>query len=442
MDAQEELLRRGPAVKADLLRLLETPGMPMARETWTLWTLGRMGEPLAYDRDASLNRRIQTLRILGERARPLPDIVADALRDAEPRIRFAAVQAIRRARQAQFVDALKTLAATETDRIIFYCAWGALRDIAGADALRVMLKDSRDGVRRASLLALADLGQISPAEATTLIGDAATTEIAALCLAKRSGNPFITFEPEPGEFEREVKVFLTPGLKPSAIRYTLDGSIPTEHSPIFPESDSIVLQDTTTMRAALFVEGKVIGEPAEAVFTKHTGDPAANIVLQPREQPTSIEESLAALKGGRAEKGGALFTAAGCVNCHRAGARGRQFGPDLSGMGERNDPEHIVRSILEPNSAITEGFALLSVTTRDGKIHAGILREETDRHLTLGQIAGQPVRVEKALITQRESLHTSAMPPFGGMLAPEQVADVVAWLLSQKSAIPKPIASH
>ncbi len=432
-DAQDELVRRGAAVKADLLRLLETPGLPMAQETWALWTLGRMGEPPAFNRDSSLNRRLQVLHILGERSRPLPDAVAEALRDPEPRIRFAAVQAIRQARDARSLDALKALAASEADRLTFYSAWGALRDLAGADALRAMLKDPRDGVRRSALLALADLGQISPDDATALITDPATTEVAALWLAKRSGNPFITFEPQPGEFEREVTVFLTPGIKPSAIHYTLDGSMPTEQSPLFPESTSLVLKTTTTVKAALFVEHKSIGEPAEAVFTKRTGEPAPTVVLQARPQPTTVEQALAALATGDPRRGRAVFTAAGCANCHRADGQGRQFGPDLSGIGERNDPEHLVRSILEPNAAITEGFSLLSVSTRDGRSYAGILRDETDRHLTLGQAAGQPVRVEKALITQRESLHISAMPAFGGMMSPEQVADLVAWLLTRKA---------
>ena len=239
-----------------------------------------------------------------------------------------------------------------------------------------------------------------------------------------------------------MTVFLTPGIKPSDIRYTLDGSTPTVHSPLFPESTSLVLRATTTLKAALFVENKPIGEPAEAVFTKRTGEPAATVVLQPRARPTTVEQALAVLKTGQPERGRALYSAAGCVSCHRAGGLGRQYGPDLTNLGERNDPEHIVRSILEPNAAITEGFALLNVGTRDGKTYAGILREETDLHLTLGQAAGQPVRVEKALVTLRESLHTSAMPPFGGILSPEQVADLVAWLTARKPATQTPIATN
>ena len=451
VDAQDELLRRGPAVKEDLLRVLGTRDLPLAAETWALWTLGRMDD-IALDewfargaRALPLNPRIQSLRILAYRARafarPLPDAVAETLADREPRLRFEAVQAIWQARQPQFLDALKTVAANETDRLTFYSAWNALRDLAGADALRVMLKDPRGGLRHAALLALADLGALTPESAAPFVTDPATAEVAALWLAKRSANPLINFEPQPGEFEREITVWLIPGVKPSVIRYTVDGSAPTEESPVFPESSSLVLRETTTLKAGLFVNGKLVGEPAEAVFSRRSAGSAPALTLQPRAQPTTISQALAALKTGSPERGRALFFAeggAGCAKCHRVGSEGRQFGPDLSNLGARGDPEPIVRSILEPNAAITEGFALQSVSTGEGGSYSGILREETDRHLTLMQGDGQPVRVEKAAIVRRESLHTSAMPPFDRLLAPGQVADIVAWLMAARPTTPKP----
>lgn len=441
VDAQEELLRRGPAVGEKLRQLLAMPELSPAQETWALWTLGRMNKVALDDEFAalrgSLNRRIQSLRILAHRARtfarPLPKIVGAALHDPEARIRFEAVQAIWQARDAQFTAPLQTLAATETDRLTFYAAWGALRDLAGIDGLHAMLKDPRGGVRYAALLALADLGELTTEVATALVDDAATAEVAALWLAKRSGNPFITFEPQPGEFEREATVWLTPGMKPSVIRYTLDGSTPTEKSPLFPESTSLVLRATTTVKAALFVEDKLIGDPATAVFTRRTGAPAATNSLAPRSQATTAAETLAALESARPERGRALFASAGCAACHRAGALGRPFGPDLSNIGDRNDPEELIRAILEPDAAITEGFALQSVSTREGESYLGILREETDLHLALAQSDGQLVRLAKATIAQRESLHRSAMPPFATILSAAQVADLVRWLMTLKS---------
>jgi mono/diheme cytochrome c family protein len=46
---------------------------------------------------------------------------------------------------------------------------------------------------------------------------------------------------------------------------------------------------------------------------------------------------------------------------------------------------------------------------------------------------GSAVSIEKALITGRESLHSSIMPPFGNTFSPQQMADVVAFLLAQRS---------
>ena len=444
--AQEELLRRGVAVKDELLQLVEQPGLPMATETWALWTLGRMKDEAVDGWIAArlggshrLNTRLQSLRILAYRARAfdrlLPEAIVSLLTDGEPRLRFAAVQAIREARQPRFLEALKSSAATETDRLTFYAIWNSLRDLAGPEALQALLKDPRAGLRRAALLALADLGQLTPEQAEPLVADAATADVAALWLAKRSGNPFIIFEPQPGEFDREVTVWLTPGVKPSSIRYTTDGSMPTAASPLFPESSSIVLKATTTVKAALFVENQPVGDPAEASFIKRTGEPLPANLIQPRAQPTSIEQAIAALRSGQPERGRALFSAnggAGCANCHRVGALGRAFGPDLTNIGERNDPEVLIRSILAPNAAITEGYALLDVRLHDGGSHIGLLREETDLHLTLALSDGQTVRVARETIAKRESLHVSAMPAYDHMLSPQQVADLTAWLITQK----------
>jgi hypothetical protein len=108
----------------------------------------------------SLNARLQSLRIAAFRVRrsgestPLPPFVEKALSDAEPRVRFEAVQAIWQSRQKKLVDRLWTLTATESDRITFYSAWQALRSLASVTELKRHLGARQDGVRRAALLAL------------------------------------------------------------------------------------------------------------------------------------------------------------------------------------------------------------------------------------------------------------------------------------------------
>ncbi|MBM3824916.1 MAG: hypothetical protein FJ404_18880, partial [Verrucomicrobia bacterium] len=83
IDAQDELVRRGPSVKAELLSMLGTRGINEARETWTAWTLGRLTpqdrtmdewfSARAGDSATSLNLRVQWLRILAHRIRQSGD---------------------------------------------------------------------------------------------------------------------------------------------------------------------------------------------------------------------------------------------------------------------------------------------------------------------------------------------------------------------------------
>ena len=161
-------MRRGAAIKDELTTRLREGGLPQARETWALWTLGRIApmdrsiDTWLADTGAALspNARIQAIRIaahrIGEqrRSEKLPVSVVAALQDPEPRVRFAAVQAVAQVRQRHFVPDICNLLTKEEDRVTCYAAWQALRAIASPDELRVLLKDQRGAVRRAALLAL------------------------------------------------------------------------------------------------------------------------------------------------------------------------------------------------------------------------------------------------------------------------------------------------
>src|SRR4030095_6575967 len=125
----------------------------------------------------SLNARLQALRIAAFRIRrtgeatPLPSFVTQALADAEPRVRFEAVQAIGQARQKNLADRLWTLTATETDRVTFYSAWQELRTLATPAELKARLADRQGGVRRAALLALLENEALEKDEVAKFIAD-------------------------------------------------------------------------------------------------------------------------------------------------------------------------------------------------------------------------------------------------------------------------------
>ena len=96
--------------------------------------------------------------------------------------------------------------------------------------------------------------------------------------------------------------------------------------------------------------------------------------------------------------------------CHRAGDEGRAIGPDLRTIGDRDDADSVIRSILNPNQIIVEGYGLLTVSTRDGKGFAGIFESETDRTLHMVQLNGEAVAIDKSTISSRRNIHQSPMP--------------------------------
>lgn len=65
----------------------------------------------------------------------------------------------------------------------------------------------------------------------------------------------------------EIKVWFTSEISNPVIRYSLDGSAPNVHSPLF--NDTLVVNKTTTIQAAIFDSGKRLGDVIEQTFIVH-----------------------------------------------------------------------------------------------------------------------------------------------------------------------------
>lgn len=213
INAQDELVRRGDDGGKDggelvttLLRHLSAGKLTENQETWTSWTLGRLAPRdatiaeyftnlLSEQSTASLNLRIQAIRILAYRireqgiAKALPKNVVETLNHENPRLRFAAVEAVVQARQQNLVSALLNVLAKETDRVIYYAAWQGLRELQSSTDLQKLLEDSRGSVRKGVLLALLESNALKQdrLEALAQDSDAGTREIASLRLNHATG---------------------------------------------------------------------------------------------------------------------------------------------------------------------------------------------------------------------------------------------------------------
>ena len=123
------------------------------------------------------------------------------------------------------------------------------------------------------------------------------------------------------------------------------------------------------------------------------------------------------LSGGNAQRGRSVFTdkaATECLRCHKARTwndeiPGGEVGPELSGIGARQNRTYLLESIVDPNKQIAQGFESIVLATSDGKVITGVLRGEDDKEVRLITAEGKLVTVAKDSIDERKR-GPSAMP--------------------------------
>ncbi len=135
--------------------------------------------------------------------------------------------------------------------------------------------------------------------------------------------------------------------------------------------------------------------------------------------------------GGDPKRGQEVYrnhVAAQCVRCHNAGGQGKQVGPVLTGIGQKQDQRYLLESILNPSASIADGFQTVSVETNEGDAYDGVIISEDSEELVLGVAAGEPQVIPKNSIFSRSASKVSAMPSMKGILSPIEVRDLVAYL--------------
>lgn len=150
---------------------------------------------------------------------------------------------------------------------------------------------------------------------------------------------------------------------------------------------------------------------------------------------TSIEDIMLALDDlpGKVARGKALFTQQGCVACHTLTLDEAPKGPFMGQVGAVLSREQIAESILNPNASISQGFATVLITKKDGGVVTGFVTAESAEKVELRDIAGQVHTVAAAEIKDRKEIEASMMPPgLANSLSLEDFASLVAFLASQK----------
>jgi len=131
------------------------------------------------------------------------------------------------------------------------------------------------------------------------------------------------------------------------------------------------------------------------------------------------------------DNGKAAFTKR-CAVCHQIGTEGAKVGPQLDGVGIRGI-DRLLEDILDPNRNVDAAFRSSAIALVDGRILTGLKRGEDGADLIFANSEGKEFRIPSADIDEMKLSPTSLMPGnFGELIPPDEMADILAWLLTQK----------
>lgn len=140
------------------------------------------------------------------------------------------------------------------------------------------------------------------------------------------------------------------------------------------------------------------------------------------------------LTGGDAAAGREVFTTkseTSCMKCHVVGGEGgSEAGPVLDGVAARLAREELLRSVVEPNAAIAEGFETWVFSLTDGEVLAGRILEEEDGQVVVETQKKEVWELPADEIAARRR-DVSAMPgDVSTHLSRREMRDLIAFLAS------------
>lgn len=158
----------------------------------------------------------------------------------------------------------------------------------------------------------------------------------------------------------------------------------------------------------------------------------SSIIVEKTGKPLPAIEDIARMKGD-ATRGEGLFHGdlAKCATCHRVGDKGKDIGPDLTAAAKKFSAPILLDSILNPSSAISFGFEGSQILTKEDQVYEGIVMGE-GKTILIKDVAGEIHVVEAKDIAARKKMSVSIMPEFKGALSAQELADIIAFLQSQK----------
>jgi putative heme-binding domain-containing protein len=125
-------------------------------------------------------------------------------------------------------------------------------------------------------------------------------------------------------------------------------------------------------------------------------------------------------------------TKGGCLSCHRISGVGSRKAPNLSDIGATRSAGSLERSLVDPNSQMWPINRPVRIVTKDGKVITGRRLNEDSYTVQVSDEQGRLISFYKPDLREFTVSTKSTMPSYKDELTPEELADVVAYLLTLK----------
>ncbi|MBI1310172.1 c-type cytochrome [bacterium] len=119
-----------------------------------------------------------------------------------------------------------------------------------------------------------------------------------------------------------------------------------------------------------------------------------------------------------------------CSVCHQVADQGKKVGPNLDGIGNRG-LDRLVEDVLAPNRNVDVAFRSTTIVTIEGKVISGLIKRTEGEQIILVDSKGEEIPVAKKTIDEQFPSALSPMPAnFGESLTEQDFRQVMAYLLS------------
>ncbi|MDP3069054.1 MAG: hypothetical protein Q8N18_02145 [Opitutaceae bacterium] len=152
-------------------------------------------------------------------------------------------------------------------------------------------------------------------------------------------------------------------------------------------------------------------------------------------QNARIDALLPTLTSGDINRGHLVFNSekTACTLCHKIGYRGGLIGPDLTAIGKIRSERDLLEAIVFPSATLVRGYEPVTVVTRGGESHTGIVRTDDSEAVILVTGPESTQHIARADIADMQPSGISSMPPgMDAVLTPQELADLVAFLKSRQ----------